>query len=82
LYSDKLKFKVGANYKWLTSDLDRYAFTDGRGLTGTLTPSGTPGLGIVDTGVGGIEALGRVKAGLIGTALKEDEIFFNMQYQF
>lgn len=82
LYSDKLKFKVGANYKWLTSDLDRYAFTDGRGLTGTLTPSGTGGLGIVDTGVGGIEALGRFKAGLIGTALKEDEIFFNMQYQF
>jgi hypothetical protein len=29
-----------------------------------------------------LEALGRFKAGLIGTALKEDEIFFNMQYQF
>lgn len=81
LYSDKLKFKIGANYKWLTNDLDRYAFTDGRGLTGTLTPAGSPGI-IPDIGIGGLEALGRFRAGLIGTALKEDEIFFNMQYQF
>ncbi|MBT9461535.1 MAG: DUF1302 family protein [Rugosibacter sp.] len=81
LYSDKLKFKVGANYKWLTSDMNRYAFADGRGLTGTLSPVGNPGSN-VDSGIGGLEALGRFKAGIIGTALKEDEIFFNMQYQF
>lgn len=80
LYTDKLKFKVGANYKWQTGNMDRYSFGDGRGLTGTLSPvgSGNP----VDTGVGGLEALGRFKAGLIGTAVREDEIFFNMQYQF
>jgi hypothetical protein len=83
LYSDKLKFKVGANYKWVTSSLDRYAFTDGRGLNGTLVAGGQfiPGQA-VDSGIGGLEALGRFKAGLIGTALKEDELFFNMQYQF
>lgn len=80
LYTDKLKFKVGANYKWQTGNMDRYSFADGRGLTGTLSPvgSGNP----VDSGVGGLEALGRFKAGLIGTAVREDEIFFNMQYQF
>lgn len=82
LYTDKLKFKVGANYKWTTSTQDRYSFADGRGLTGTLSPTGQPPGAPVDGGVGGLEALGRFKAGLIGTAVKEDEIFFNMQYQF
>ncbi len=81
LYSDKLKFKVGANYKWVTSSMDRYQFIDGRGLTGTLAPGGQVGPA-VDSGIGGLEALGRFRAGIIGTALKEDEIFFNMQYQF
>jgi hypothetical protein len=82
LYSDKLKFKVGANYKWSTSSDVRFAFHDGRGLTGTLQPYGNLTTPIVSTGIGGLEALGRFKAGMIGTALKEDEIFFNMQYQF
>jgi hypothetical protein len=81
LYSDKLKFKVGANYKWQTGNMDRYVMADGRGTTGTLAPNGTP-IPNVDSGIGGLEALGRFKAGLIGTAHKEDEIFFNMQYQF
>jgi hypothetical protein len=80
LYTDKLKFKVGANYKWSTSTDERFAFHDGRGLTGTLSPVGNESP--VSSGIGGLEALGRFKAGLIGTALKEDEIFFNMQYQF
>lgn len=82
LYSDKLKFKVGANYKYMTSNLDRYAFTDGRGLQGTLSPVGVPPGGVINTGMSGLEALGRFKAGLIGSAVKEDEIFFNMSYQF
>ncbi|MDO8315183.1 MAG: DUF1302 family protein [Rugosibacter sp.] len=82
LYTDKLKFKVGANYKWLTGNMDRYQFIDGRGLSGTLSASGQLPGAPIDTGIGGIEALGRFKAGIIGTAVKEDEIFFNMQYQF
>ncbi|MDD2947300.1 MAG: DUF1302 family protein [Rugosibacter sp.] len=81
LYSDKLKFKVGANYKWSTSTDERFAFHDGRGLKGTLTPAGSTDP-VPSLGIGGLEALGRFKAGLIGTAVKEDEIFFNMQYQF
>ena len=80
LYTDKLKFKVGANYKWSTSTDERFAFHDGRGLTGTLSPVGNESP--VSSGIGGLEALGRFRAGLIGTALKQDEIFFNMQYQF
>lgn len=87
LYSDKLKFVVGGNFKTV-SNQSRWTMADGRTTSGTVSPVGQPldGL-IVDSGglgpsLGGLEALGRFRAGLIGTALKEDEIFFNMQYQF
>ena len=81
LYSDRLKLKVGANYKYITSNMERYDFTDGRGLQGTLSPVGVVS-GPLNIGTTGLEALGRFKAGLIGSAVNEDEIFFNMSYQF
>ncbi len=80
LYTDKLKFKIGGNFKLTSASQDRYKMADGRGLTGTLSPTGSGAP--VDLGIGGLETLGRFQAGLIGTALKEDELFFNMQYQF
>jgi hypothetical protein len=30
----------------------------------------------------GLEPLGRFRAGPIGTAVREDEIYFNMRYKF
>lgn len=82
LYTDKLKFKIGGNFKMTSASQDRYKMADGRGLSGTLFSTGNTLGGPVDSGIGGLETLGRFQAGLIGTALKEDELFFNMQYQF
>ncbi len=86
LYSNKIKFVVGGNFKTVGNQ-DRWQMADGRSTSGTVSPVGQPLSGlIVDNAgggaLGGLEALGRFRAGLIGTALKEDEIFFNMQYQF
>jgi hypothetical protein len=33
-------------------------------------------------GLGGIEPLGRFRAGPIGTAIREDEVFLTLRYQF
>ena len=85
LVSDKLKISVGGNFKWRDGD-DRWKFDDCRSCNpfppftapfGDGNPM-TPG----SRGLGGLEPLGRFRAGPIGTAWKENEVFVTMRYQF
>jgi hypothetical protein len=80
LYSDNLKFVFGANFK--VGENNKYQFDDCRscnpypGVTGP--PGSTPG----SAGLGGFEPLGRFRAGPIGAAFKEDDLFVQMRYNF
>jgi hypothetical protein len=71
LATDHLRFKAGANIK-TSANQKRYDFDDCR----TCTPAGG------SLGSQGIEPLGRFKAGILGTAVKEDEVFINLIYKF
>ena len=83
--SDKLKFTVGANVKW-DGNQDRYKVDDCRSCNPWApftAPFGDPNpTESFSRGLSGIEPLGRFRAGPIGSAVKEDEIYFNMRYKF
>ena len=84
LITNDLKLTFGANVKG--GDVDRYSFDDCRSCNpyppfSTYTAIGqsfVPG----SVGLGGIETLGRFRAGPIGAALKEDEVFLTLRYKF
>lgn len=84
LVSNDLKLTFGANVKG--ADVDRYAFDDCRSCNpyppfSTYTAIGQPFVpGSV--GLGGIEPLGRFRAGPIGAAWKENEVFLTLRYKF
>jgi len=85
LISDKLKVTAGANVK-VAGDINRWAFDDCRSCN-PFPPftSGTyPGdpMEAYSRGLGGIEPLGRFRAGPIGSAFKEDELFVTVRYAF
>ena len=86
LLTDNLKFAVGANVK-LGSDNDRYKFDDCRGCNPwppfTAGPNypGNPAQAF-SRGLGGLEPLGRFRAGPIGAAWAEDEIYATLRYKF
>ena len=79
----ELKLTLGGNFK-AASDKDRWKADDCRSCnpyapyTTYVGQTFTPGSG----GVGGFEPLGRFRAGPIGAAWKENEVFFSMRYQF
>lgn len=83
LVSDKLKLTLGGNFKNRDND-QRWAFDDCRSCnpyapyTTYAGQTFVPGSG----GLGGIEPLGRFRAGPIGTAWKENEVFVTMRYKF
>ncbi|MES3015371.1 MAG: DUF1302 family protein [Pseudomonadota bacterium] len=83
--TDKLKLSFGGNFKLRSND-DRWRFDDARG-TNPFPPFTAP-FGDADPftafsrGITGIEPLGRFRAGPIGTAWKENEIYFTARYQF
>lgn len=85
LVTDKLKLSFGGNFKTRDND-NRWKVDDCRSCNPWppfTAPFGdgnamTPG----SRGLGGIEPLGRFRAGPIGTAWKENEIFFTARYQF
>lgn len=83
LLSDKLKLTLGGNFK-AAGDRDRWKFDDCRSCnpyapyTTYVGQTLSPG----SAGVGGFEPLGRFRAGPIGAAWKENEVFFSMRYQF
>lgn len=83
--TDNLKFTFGANVKG-GGDTGRYAVDDCRSCNpwppftapfGDANPF-TPG----SRGLSGIEPLGRFRAGPIGTAFKENDLFVTMRYKF
>ncbi len=86
IVNDHMKLTVGANVKWTTGSIDRYEFDDCRscnpfapftapfGDTDPLTP--------FSRGLSGLEPLGRFRAGPIGAARKEDELFATLRYAF
>jgi hypothetical protein len=80
-YSNDLQFKFGANYKFGPSQ-NQHQWDDTRD---GLNPAGGGGafVGIPNTGTsGGVEPLGRFRAGPIGTAFGQNEIFATMRYKF
>ncbi len=85
IVSDNLKLPVGANIKGRSGD-ERWAFDDCRSCTPypPVTTYTAVGQGFVpgSVGLGGIEPLGRFRAGPIGAAWKEDEIFMTLKYRF
>jgi len=81
--NDDLKLTFGANYKGANGD-DHYAWDDCRSCNPyapftNYAPTQAIGQSF---GLGGIEPLGRFRAGPIGTAFKENDIYFKMTYKF
>ena len=83
--TDNLKFSLGANLKGGGNNAN-YATDDCR----TCNPwppftapygSATP-MTVGSSGLSGFEPLGRFRAGPIGTAIKENDIFVTMRYKF
>lgn len=80
-YSNDLKFTIGANYK-LAEGRDRWKADDCRGCASYpqfAIPGQAPGYNL---GMSGMEPLGRFRAGPIGTAWKENDIFLRVNYKF
>ncbi|MBS1188306.1 MAG: hypothetical protein H6R10_98 [Rhodocyclaceae bacterium] len=81
--SNDLKLTLGANYKGANGD-EHYKFDDCRSCNpyGPFTnyAAGQP-IG-QSFGLGGVEPLGRFRAGPIGTAFKENDIYFKLNYKF
>ncbi len=82
--TDNLKFTVGANLKW-GGDIGAYKVDDCRScnpwppFTGITDPN--PGL-VGSRGLSGIEPLGRFRAGPIGAATNENDLYFTARYKF
>ena len=83
LFSDNLKITVGANYKFGDG---AQKYSDAR--DGNPFPpfsggqNGRPGTVQGMAGLTGYEPLGRFRAGPIGMANKEDEVFVTVRYKF
>ena len=85
IVTDKFKISFGGNFKLRNGD-DRWKFDDCRSCN-PWAPFTAP-FGDADPttaysrGLGGLEPLGRFRAGPIGAAWKENEIFLTARYQF
>ena len=83
--TNDLKLTVGANYK-LASGKDRWEFDDCRACN-PFAPFTAPN-GDADPftsysrGLAGMEPLGRFRAGPIGAAFKENDLFVKLNYKF
>lgn len=87
-YSNDLKFTVGANYK-LADGRDRWKFDDCRAcnpfvpFTAPNAESGLPSSMVpYSRGLSGMEPMGRFRAGPIGAAFKENDLFVRVNYKF
>jgi len=79
--TDNLKFKFGANYKFGPSQ-QKHQFDDARN-SNPFDPYTSIGQGVGQTtGLSNSEPLGRFRAGPIGTAFGQNEIFATMRYKF
>jgi hypothetical protein len=86
LQTDNIKWTFGANVKWTNGSQDRWKFDDCRSCNPwgpfTSTPLHADPFAAGSVGLGGLEPLGRFRAGPIGTAWKENELFVTMRYKF
>lgn len=80
--TNNLKFKFGANIKFGTEQTN-WQWSSAHAAN-ALPPFTATALGttLVDSGLGGMEPLGRFRAGPIGTAFGQNEIFVTMRYKF
>ncbi len=82
--TDKLKFTFGANFKGGSNGGN--SFDDCRSCNpfAPYTAGTYPGDPMVaySRGLSGMEPMGRFRAGPIGSAIREDEIFLTMRYKF
>lgn len=82
--TDKLKFTFGANFKGGSNGGN--SFDDCRSCNpfAPYTAGTYPGdpMAAYSRGLSGMEPLGRFRAGPIGSAIREDEIFLTMRYKF
>jgi hypothetical protein len=82
LYSDNLKITVGANYKF-GDGAQKYNDCRDCNPWAPFTSSGVPPHPANGPlGLTGYEPLGRFRAGPIGMANKEDEVFVTVRYKF
>jgi hypothetical protein len=84
LYSDNLKLTVGGNFKLGSTADDKFDDCRACNPWGPFTaPVGdTDPMTAYSRGLGGFEPLGRFRAGPIGAAFKEDEVFVTLRYKF
>ena len=84
LYSDNLKLTVGGNFKLGSTADDKFDDCRACNPWGPFTaPVGdTDPTSAYSRGLGGFEPLGRFRAGPIGAAFKEDEVFVTLRYKF
>lgn len=83
--TDNLKFTFGANIKGKDGSASRrWAWDDCRSCNpySPYTNYAGQGFDSGSAGLAGMEPLGRFRAGPIGAAWKENEIFFTMRYKF
>jgi hypothetical protein len=82
--TDNLKFKFGANVKF-GSEQQNWNWSSAHSAN-QLAPFTNVGVNggaqQYDSGLGGVEPLGRFRAGPIGTAFGQNEIFATMRYKF
>lgn len=83
--TDNLKLTFGANYKGANGD-NHYRFDDCRSCNPYPPFTTYTGVGQAfapgSAGLGGIEPLGRFRAGPIGAAFKENDVFVTVNYKF
>jgi len=84
-FSNDLKLTFGANYK-LAEGRDRWNFDDCRACN-PFAPFTAPNgdgdpMTAYSRGFGGMEPLGRFRAGPIGAAFKENDLFVKLNYKF
>lgn len=83
--TDNLKLTFGANVKAKSSSSDnRWQWDDCRSCNpyAPFTMYTGQGFNSGSAGLSGLEPLGRFRAGPIGAAWKENEVFFTMRYKF
>ncbi|PKO89553.1 MAG: DUF1302 domain-containing protein [Betaproteobacteria bacterium HGW-Betaproteobacteria-10] len=83
--TNDLKLTIGANYK-IAEGRDRWKFDDCRAcnpFAPFTAPAGDANpLTSYSRGLGGMEPLGRFRAGPIGAAFKENDLFVKVNYKF
>jgi len=79
--TNDLKVTVGANYKF-AEGRSRWKFDDCRSCNPYPPFTGAEANVGVSSGLGGMEPLGRFRAGPIGAAFKENDIFVRVNYKF